>query len=226
MEAIKVLVVDRERAVAQAIAHSLDADPELAVVGSAHSGREAEAESARELPDVIVLDETIADPSLGEIAARLRGPNPQVKIVVTSPRGDTIRAYESVCAGASAFVTKVAAIDEMVRAVQGVARGESWFPPRLLTGVLEELRTHRDHADDERIQRLTDRERQVLECMMAGWDRARIAAELILSINTVRTHTQNILSKLEVHSSLEAVSVALQAGFRSAPPGDSVTSPG
>jgi DNA-binding NarL/FixJ family response regulator len=108
----------------------------------------------------------------------------------------------------------------MVRAILGAVRGESWIPPRLLTGVLEEFRSRRAELDhDYRVQRLTQREREVLRYMMAGFGRARIAEELILSINTVRTHAQNILWKLEVHSSLEAVSVALQAGFTGAPNG-------
>ena len=103
----------------------------------------------------------------------------------------------------------------MVRAVRGAANGETWIPPRLLTAVLAELQaTHRTDGEDVRLRRLTDRERQVLACMMGGLDRARIANEMILSINTVRTHTQNILTKLEVHSSLEAVGLALQLGFR------------
>lgn len=215
---IKVLVVDRERAVAQAIAHSLNAQPELAVVGSAHSAREAERESERGHPDVVVLDETVAPDGLAEMAGRLRIPNPDVKLVVTSPSGDPAIACASVRAGASAFVMKISTLDEVVRAVRGAVNGESWFPPVLLTAVLAELvSTHAPSEEDYRIRRLTDREREVLACMMAGFDRARIARELILSINTIRTHTQNILSKLEVHSSLEAVSVALRIGFRSEP---------
>jgi DNA-binding NarL/FixJ family response regulator len=215
MAAIKVLVVDRERAVAQAIAYSLDAEPELDVVGRALSATEAERASAEGRPNVIVLDETIAHGDLAGIVDRLRGPNPGVKLVVTSPGADAEAACASVRAGASGFVTKVAAIDEMVRAVRGVAHGESWIPPLLLTDVLADLRATRAPAiEDARIVRLTDREREVLACMMAGLDRARIARELILSINTIRTHTQNILTKLEVHSSLEAVSLALQVGFR------------
>ena len=93
------------------------------------------------------------------------------------------------------------------------------MPPRLLTAVFDEIRSRRSESlQDERMGRLTEREREVLRCMMLGFDRARIAAELIVSINTVRTHTQNILSKLEVHSSVEAVSVALRAGFPVAAP--------
>jgi two-component system NarL family response regulator len=95
----------------------------------------------------------------------------------------------------------------------------------LLTAVLAELQaTQPTRGEDARLRRLTERERQVLGCMMAGHDRARIASELILSINTVRTHTQSILTKLEVHSSLEAVGLALHLGFEP-PRTDSATVP-
>lgn len=207
-------MVDRERIVAQAIARSLDTEPEFVVVGRASSATEAAQAADAVRPDVVVLDETVADGTMRDVVQRLRAANPLVKVVVTSPHGDAGLACECVRAGASAFVTKVADLDEMVRAIRGAASGETWIPPRLLTAVLAELQaTPRVHGEDARLRRLTERERQVLGCMMAGHDRARIATELILSINTVRTHTQNILTKLEVHSSLEAVGLALHLGF-------------
>jgi DNA-binding NarL/FixJ family response regulator len=84
--------------------------------------------------------------------------------------------------------------------------------------VLAELcAEERQSEDDERLARLTPRERDVLACMMAGLDRARIARRMVLSTNTVRTHTQNVFAKLDVHSTLEAVSVALRAGFSDRP---------
>jgi len=214
MASIRVLVVDRERIVAQAIARSLDVEPEFAVVGRASSATEAEQAARAMRPDVVVLDESVVDGSVRDVVQHLRSANPVVKVVVTSPNSDAALACDCVRAGASAFVTKVADLDEMVRAVRGAAEGETWITPRLLTAVLAELQaTHRARGEDHRLRRLTDRERQVLACMMSGLDRARIARELILSINTVRTHTQNILTKLEVHSSLEAVGLALQLGF-------------
>jgi DNA-binding NarL/FixJ family response regulator len=221
--AIRTLVVDRERIVAQAIARSLDTEPEFVVVGRASTVTEAEQVAQAVRPDVIVLDETVADGALRDVLQRLRVASPMVKVVVTSPHDDARLACECVRGGASAFVTKVADLDEMVRAVRGAASGETWIPPRLLTAVLAELQsTHASHGEDARLRRLTERERQVLGCMMAGHDRARIASELILSINTVRTHTQSILTKLEVHSSLEAVGLALRLGF-AAPHTDATT---
>jgi DNA-binding NarL/FixJ family response regulator len=214
MITIRVLVVDRERLVAQAIARSLETEPELVVVGQASTMAEAERAARMTRPDVVVLDETVTQDPMADVVLRLRSAITTVKVVVTSPHGDARLACECVRAGACAFVTEVADVDEMVRAVRGAVHGETWIPPALLTAVLVDLQTHGSQSgEDARLHRLTDREREVLMCMMAGLDRARIARELIVSINTVRTHTQNILTKLEVHSSLEAVGLALGLGF-------------
>jgi len=214
VEPITVLVVDRDRAVAQAIARRLDAEPALTVLGSTQAADEAVDLATRQHPGVVVLDEAVAGRALGEVANALTRPSVGAAIVVTSGREDVRRAYESARVGAAAFLTKTAGFDDMVRAILGAVRGESWIPPRLLTGVLREFRAQQtDIDDDHRLQRLTAREREVLRYMVAGYGRARIAQEMAVSVNTVRTHAQKILSKLEVHSSLEAVSVALQCGF-------------
>lgn len=196
------------------MARRLDADPSLTVRGSTQTAAQAVELATRHRPRVVVLDEAVAGRALGELTAALMRPAAETAVVVTSGREDVQRAYESARVGAAAFVTKSSGFDDMVRVILGAVRGESWIPPHLLTGVLHEFRTQRtDIDDDHRLQRLTVREREVLRYMVAGYGRARIAEKMAVSVNTVRTHAQNILSKLEVHSSLEAVSVALQCGF-------------
>jgi DNA-binding NarL/FixJ family response regulator len=209
---IRVLVVDRERAVAQALARSLAASPDFFVTGWCATLRDANAEIVGRHPDVVVLDERLARGALASVVAAMQELLPEVTFVVTSPDADVERALDAVRAGAAGFVAKDGDLAEMTNAVRGVARGEMWVPPALLSGVLHGI-LGRSVPEDDRLARLTDREQQVLSCMVRGLDRARIAQELILSVNTVRTHTQNILAKLEVHSSLEAVSVALRSGF-------------
>jgi DNA-binding NarL/FixJ family response regulator len=209
---IRVLVVDRERAVAQALARSLAASPDFVVTGWCATLRDASAEILGRRPDVVVLDERLARGTLTSAMAALHELRPETAFVVTSPDADVDRALDAVRAGAAGFVAKEGDLAEMTNTVRGVARGEMWVPPTLLSGVLQGI-LGRSVPEDDRLARLTEREQQVLSCMVRGLDRARIAQELILSVNTVRTHTQNILAKLEVHSSLEAVSVALRSGF-------------
>jgi DNA-binding NarL/FixJ family response regulator len=104
-------------------------------------------------------------------------------------------------------------MDFLLVAIRGAPHGHSWFPPAMLGRMLPLLaRNGAADRDDEPLAALTDRERQVLECMVDGLDRRAIAARLCLSVNTVRTHVQAVLAKLQVHSSLEAVALALAAG--------------
>jgi DNA-binding NarL/FixJ family response regulator len=217
VEPIAVLVVDRERAVAQAVARRLDREHGLVVVGSAHTAVGAITAAERDRPDVIVFDEGVVDGELVDVLGRLIGesPRPGTRLVVTSDDADPARAYESIRAGASAFVSKSDGVAEMVATILGVASGETHIAPLMLSEVLERFRAQRSVADapGKPLPHLTDREREVLECLTAGLDRAETARRLGVSVHTVRTHTQSVYAKLEVHSSVEAVSVATRAGL-------------
>lgn len=222
MESIAVLVVDRERAVAQAVAQRLADERDLVVLGSAHTAQGAIAATERHQPDVVVFDEGVVAGDLADVLARLVDDRPSPRgrvrrLVVTSETADGQRAYESIQAGASAFVPKADGANEMVRTIHGVVSGETRIPPAILSGVLDRFRSKiRDTAEQDQrppLPLLTPREREVLECLTAGLDRTSIARQLGLSVHTVRSHTQSIFAKLDVHSSVEAVSVAARAGI-------------
>jgi DNA-binding NarL/FixJ family response regulator len=213
VDVITVVIVDAVRAFLQALAYRLNAEPLFNVIETAATPAAGEESIARLKPNVAVLDASLWPEGVTTAANRLCASHPGLRLVVTSPIADTQTACDAVRAGASAFVVKDASIDEMIAAIRGAMHGESRFDPRLLTRVLRELRNQTERSEeDDRLRGLTPREREVLGCMTAGLDRAAIARTLVLSINTVRTHTRRILAKLETHSSLEAVSVALRAG--------------
>ncbi len=214
VDPVTVVVADRERAFAQALAYRLGAEPSLEVVGSVYSAASAETEVAWSHPDIILLADTLERPDVATLMARLRARHEGLRIVGIVAEEDVHRASAVVQAGASAIVVKDSEITEVVRAIDAVARDEIYVPPQLLAGILREWRDGTWHSDEAaKIDRLTSRERQVLACMLAGLSRAEIAQRLVLSINTVRTHTRNVFDKLKVHSTLEAVSTALRAGF-------------
>ena len=116
--------------------------------------------------------------------------------------------------GARAWLPKTIDSDRLVRVVRGVYRGEAWLSPDLLGRVLSEL-TSRASEQHNPLTVLTARESEVLQCMVDGLSRPEIALRLGLSANTVRTHTQNLIAKLGVHSTLESVALALRHGLRS-----------
>ena len=212
VKVLRVLIVDDHRVFAEAIASRLQVEADLHVVGQANTAAQALDAVETLDPDVVLLDVELGGDDGIDLASRLRATYPSLAIIVVSFLTDPVRVGEAVRAGAAGWVTKDAPTEELLGAIRGVAVGESWIPPRLLTGVLRDLLTTRRlvDEDEERLGRLTPRERSVLDMMADGLDRSAIAERMFLSTNTVRTHVQNIFAKLHVRSSLEAVALALR----------------
>ncbi len=148
------------------------------------------------------------------LVARVRSGHPGVRTVVLAERDDPRRAAAALQAGAGGWVAKDCSLSRLLSVIRGVLRDETHLPPALLTGVLRELTAARKHrTESERlVESLTPREREVLRCMVAGLGRKAVAERLFLSPHTVRTHMQNVLGKLGVHSTLAAVALARRAG--------------
>jgi DNA-binding NarL/FixJ family response regulator len=203
----------------------LEAEPDLRVVASVTTSADARSAARVHRPGLAIVDVEIGDDNGIELVAELRASYPQLGIVVVTCHDDPQTVAGAMQAGASAFVPKDHAVESLIDAVRATRRGDNWLPPRLLGDVLRHLqqgaRVRRE--DEDRVARLTAREREVLALLVAGLDRASIGAQLFLSTNTVRTHVQNLLRKLDVHSSIEAVGIALRAGVR--PPHPSETAP-
>ncbi|MBT2452194.1 response regulator transcription factor [Streptomyces sp. ISL-43] len=240
MVRIRVLVVDDHRIFAESLAAALAAEPDVDV-SAAGSGpaalrclERAAAEGRRF--DVLLVDADLAavagavpaqrEPGSGPppgtdgiaLVAGVRVSHPGVRTVVLAERDDPRRAALALQAGASGWVAKDCSLSRLLAVVRGVLREETHLPPALLTGVLRELTAARKHrTDSERlVESLTPREHEVLRCMVAGLGRKDVAARLFLSPHTVRTHMQNVLGKLGVHSTLAAVALARRAGVRPA----------
>ncbi|MFJ8162986.1 LuxR C-terminal-related transcriptional regulator [Streptomyces sp. NPDC096136] len=152
------------------------------------------------------------------LVAGVRTAHPRVRTVVLAERDDPRRAALALQAGACGWVAKDCSLSRLLAVIRGVLREETHLAPALLTGVLRELTAARKHrTDSERlVESLTPREHEVLRCMVAGLGRKDVAARLFLSPHTVRTHMQNVLGKLGVHSTLAAVALARRAGVRPA----------
>ncbi|MFJ2196471.1 LuxR C-terminal-related transcriptional regulator [Streptomyces violaceusniger] len=148
------------------------------------------------------------------LVGTVRSTQPGVRTVVLAERDDPRRAAVALQAGASGWVAKDCSLVRLLAVIRGVLREETHLPPALLTGVLRELTAARKHrTESERlVESLTPREREVLRCMVAGLGRKAVAERLFLSPHTVRTHMQNVLGKLGVHSTLAAVALARRAG--------------
>jgi DNA-binding NarL/FixJ family response regulator len=218
MAAIRVLVVDDHRAFAGAVEMMVSAQPDMDCVGTSDSAAAALVEVNRLQPDVAVVDVDLAGEDGIAMAAQIRRDHPRIQTVMLTAHEAPEVACAAVRAGASAFVTKSGPAHELVAAIRGSVRGESFISPLLLTGVLRELTrpAARQSPEERSLATLTQREAEVLGCMVAGLDRAATADRLYVSVNTVRTHARKVLAKLGAHSSLEAAAIAAQAAWEPA----------
>jgi two-component system NarL family response regulator len=213
MEALRTLLVDDHPVFAQALAARLGNEPDLAVIPVAHTVGQALAELAHSRPTVILLDLMLGEESGLTVLEHAHAQYPDTKVIMLTGVDGVDAVIDAVRRGARAWLPKSVDIAQLIRVIRGVARGEAWIPPTLLRGVLTRL-TEPDPADPDPLEALTPREREVLQCMVDGLPRAEIARRLYLSTNTVRTHAQNLLVKLDSHSVLEAVAIAQRAGMR------------
>ncbi|MGW0552167.1 LuxR C-terminal-related transcriptional regulator [Streptomyces altiplanensis] len=237
MARIRVLVVDDHRIFAESLAAALAAEPdvEVSAAGSGPAALRCLERAAAEGRgfDVMLVDadlgataaavaRAVRVPEPGEdvpvdgisLVAGVRTGRPSVRPVVLAEKDDPRRAALALQAGASGWVAKDCSLQRLLAVIRGVLRDETHLPPALLTGVLRELTAARKHrTESERlVESLTPREREVLRCMVAGLGRKAVAERLYLSPHTVRTHMQNVLGKLGVHSTLAAVALARRAG--------------
>jgi len=156
------------------------------------------------------------------LVGRVCRAHPALRAVMLAAADDPQRAVRALQAGANGWVARESSLGALMAVIRGVLREETHLPPALLTGVVRELTSaRRDRSESERlVAALTPREEEVLRCMVAGLGRQAVAERLFLSPHTVRTHMQNVLGKLGVHSTLAAVAVARRAGIApSEPPG-------
>jgi two-component system, NarL family, response regulator LiaR len=162
-------------------------------------------------PDVIAIEAELFAAGVGDLVQRLIAHSPRLRVIILSGDRNVAHAVAAARAGAAAWVAKEQDADEFESVVRGVCRGYSWYPPEMLGEILRSLRTgSRDGSD---LHLLSSREIDILRAMMTGSHGRQIAADLHISADTVRTHTQNIYAKLDVHSRVEAVSVARAAGL-------------
>lgn len=217
---ITVLVVDEERMFADAVAAQLSAERDITAVAAAHPARRDECLSAARHTAVVLLDADLAGGAADAWCEDLAGTGAPPRVIMLSDSSEPERIVAAVRAGASAWVRKDESLDHLVRVVHGVARGETWLPTAETGAVLRMLMRAqlRRQEDDTLLAALTPREREVLTCLADGAGRRDVADRLYLSANTVRTHLRNLMAKLGVHSTLEAVALIRRAEFGNLPP--------
>jgi DNA-binding NarL/FixJ family response regulator len=213
---ISVLVCDDHRLLTDTLTTVIENDPQLRMLEPPlHTSEEAVATVKEQHPDVVLMDIEFRGAMSGiEATRRIKILSPATKVVImTAHPGDRL-LVEAVEAGASGFLRKTEGVDDVLAAVKSAAAGEILIDrlelARLLPQVAREREVQRDA--DLLLGQLTDREREILQLLGEGLRNEDIATRLFISPQTVQTHVRNILTKLGVHSKLEAVVFALRHG--------------
>jgi DNA-binding NarL/FixJ family response regulator len=209
---INVLIADEQSLFRQAVRSALETENDLTVVAEAGDGQEAIEAADKFSPHIALIDTDL--PKINGISATriLRERVPGCKVVVLSNHQDQVALFDAMQAGANGYLTKAIPLAELIEAARAVLRGETIVPPSMLGDLLSQLVQSRERQNEvlRRLSRLTRREREVLALLIEGADNDLVAQRLVISPETARTHIQNILSKLDVHSRLEALALVLR----------------
>lgn len=211
----RLLIVDDHSMFADSLGMALSTESDLTVVGTAATLAQARAMIVSEAPDVVLLDHRLPDGLGVDSIHELKALRPSAKIVVLTAAAEDAMLVTATEAGCAGFILKTSPLDELVAAVRTAAAGEIMVSSELLARLLNRLH----HRDDQPAHDLTGREREILALIGEGLTNGAIAKRLFISVNTVRNHVQNILTKLDAHSKLEALSIAIRDGLIEPPGG-------
>ncbi len=213
---VRLIICDDHRLLTDTLTAVVRSDPGLNLLVPALASPQEAIEVCREhRPDVVLMDVEFRGSMSGiEGTRRIKDVSPSTKVVIMTAHEDERLLVEAVEAGASGFLTKTEGVDEFLSAVKAAAAGEMLIDrdalARVLPGVARERAAHRDAQ--LLVEQLTEREREILQLLAEGMRNDDIGARLAISPQTVQTHVRNLLSKLGMHSKLEAVAWAVRYG--------------
>jgi two-component system response regulator NreC len=226
MDTIKLMLVDDHDVVRTGLRSYLETQPGIEVIAEASNGMQALEKAGKVQPDIVLMDITMPDMDGMETTLQLKKLYPDCQILVLTVHDDKQYFMKMLSVGASGYLTKQAAADELVAAIQAVAAGHVYLQPALARWLLEDyqqlaktvaLPTHEEVNSKDRhvvtLDILSERERQVLELVAEGLSNHDIGKNLALSPKTIARHRERIMKKLSIHSRTELVKFAIRTGL-------------
>ena len=212
--ATRLLLVDDHAVVRSGLRMLLSAEPDVEIVGEASTAAEAMQTASAVKPDVILMDIGLPDLSGIDATREIKKKLPEIAIVALTIHEDEEYFFKMLEAGASGYVPKRAAPEELLIAIRAAAAGQVYLYPSLAKLLVNDY-LNQDHPAEEKanIDGLTEREHEVLTYLAEGANNDKIAAELIISPKTVERHRENIMRKLNMHSRAELVRYAIRKGI-------------
>lgn len=211
MSPIRILLADDHAVVRAGLRMLLSADAELQIVGEAETGAEALRLAAELEPDVVLMDISMPDLNGIEATRRIKAAHPDIAVLALTMHEDDQYFFEMLAAGASGYVPKRAAPNDLITAIHAVQKGGVFLFPSVARALVQDYLQR--SAGGSSFDALTEREREVLILIAQGRSNQEIADQLVISIKTVNRHRENIMAKLNLHSRVELVRYALEKGL-------------
>jgi two-component system response regulator NreC len=209
---IKILVADDHKMMREGLSSLLKKESGIEVVAEAENGRSAVQLTSRLAPDVVVMDISMPDLNGIDATRQIRTRHPNTKVIALSMHSDKQFVVEMLRAGASGYMLKDSAFEELASVIRTVSKDGTYIAPKI-TGLNLAEYTNSPDSKPLLAPRLTDREREVLQLMAEGRGTKEIAADLHLSAKTVETHRQHIMDKLDMYTVAELTKYAIREGL-------------
>ena len=211
---IRTLLAEDHTLVRSGIRALLEGSKEIEVVGEAGQGRQA-VELARELnPELVLMDIGMVELNGIEAARQIRTAQPDIRVIMLSMHAEQQYVFESLKAGANGYVLKASAFQELLSAIKTVVGGKNYISPALSDTVMTDyVRRAKGEQKNTELDKLSSREREVLQLIAEGNSSAEVAELLHISVRTVDTHRHNIMTKLEIHSIAGLTKFAIRHGL-------------
>jgi len=207
-----ILLVDDHEVVRKGVRSYLETVPDFQVVGEASTGEEGIELVSELIPDIVLLDLIMPGIDGVETTRRIKKISPRTQIVVLTSYHEDVHIFPALKAGAISYILKDMKMEKLVDALHRAVRGEVTLHPRVAARVLQNIRGEYEE-EQPLFTELTDRELDVLKLIANGMTNSQIAAELVISENTVKGHVSNILSKLHVADRTQVAVYAWQRGL-------------
>lgn len=210
---ITILLADDHPIVRAGLRLILEAESNLRIIKEVETGRDAVQQAAQQCPDVVIMDIIMPDLNGIEATRQIREMCPTTRVIMLSIQASTNHILRALKAGASAYLLKGAANNEVVEAIRAVYAGQRYFSQKISDQLREELKRHDLSEVEEPLEKLSAREREVLQLVVEGNSSAEIATMLNLSVKTVETYRYRLMQKLDISDIPALVKFAIQYGL-------------
>lgn len=211
--ATRILLVDDHQIIRDGIRSVLVREPDIEVVGESETGRAAIALAAELVPDVVVMDIAMHDLTGIEATRQILKENPEIHVIALSMHTDKRYILAMLQAGACAYLVKSSAVPELVKAIGTVREKKKYLSPSISQTVIEELTKETFSQELTVYNKLTGREREVLQLLAEGNVTKQVASKLHITISTVETHRRQLMEKLNLFSVAELTKYAIREGL-------------